>query len=105
MVFSALVLAVPDALDSADRISAGLAKSPLTYFLALSLVLNVILGSVLYKELKGGNKTAEKLGSILEQHNQSTRALDKAMDFVLGQLPKRRQGHPGELPPVERAAK
>lgn len=92
-----LATAVPDALANADKIAGGLESGPIRYIAALSLLVNLGLFLMLMRvqslrvsELKENAKAAEKLGGVLEQHNQAVRALDKAMEFVLAQLPRRR---------------
>lgn len=96
---------MPDALASAERMAAGFDKSPLAYFLALSILANFVLALAVYRELKGSTKTAEKLGGVLEQHNQAARELGKAVDFVLAQAPRKRPPLHHEEPPPARAIK
>lgn len=106
---------VPDVVGSADKINAGLEHGPIRYIAAFSLSVNLGLFAWLMrvqalrvKELKEGNARAEKLGSLLEKHNQSLEVLDKAMSFVMAQQPRRRAGvtgaptaPPGTFPTVK----
>ena len=98
MAILALTAGVGDALKNADTIASGLEAGPIRYVAALSLMVNLGLFVMLMRvqslrvaELKEQAKEAERLGGILEQHNQTTRALDKLADFVTAQLPKKKQ--------------
>lgn len=100
-----LIASLGDALNNADRLSTGLEKSPLAYFLALSLLVNAAQAVVFLRvqalrvgeqkeyaaELKLQAERAEKLGAILEKHNQSIVILDRVMSFVKDQMPRRKR--------------
>lgn len=105
MCLSFIIAGVPDALNNVDRVAAGLDKSPLAYFCALLFLAVVVLFFALLRimalrvaELKESAKAAEKLGGILEQHNQTVKILEKTQEFVLSQLPRKRQPQHDEPP-------
>lgn len=85
---------VAEAVKSADTIASGLEKGPIAYVAALSLLANAGLFVMLMRvqslrveELKAGAERAEKLGGIIEKHNQAMGVLERAVAFVMAQQP------------------
>lgn len=98
-----MLAGVPDALANTDHVAAGLDKSPLAYFTALLVGAVVVLFAMLLRvqslraaELKEGAERAEKLGGIIEKHNQAMAVLERAVAFVMAQQPRKR-AVPAEL--------
>lgn len=88
---------VGDSLTNVDKVASGLEKGPITYVAALSLLVNLGLFLMLMRvqalrvgELKDGAERAEKLGGIIEKHNQAMGVLERAVSFVMAQQPRRR---------------
>lgn len=93
-----LLASVGDALTNVDRVSMGLEQGPIRYVAALSLVVNLGLFGMLMRvqslrvgELKENALRSEKLGGIIEKHNQAMGVLERAVAFVMAQQPRRRR--------------
>lgn len=106
MALLALVLAAAPVIDQAESISKGLEGAPIRYIAGFSLAVNLGLFAMLMRvqslrvsELKEGAERAEKLGAIIEKHNQAMGVLDRLVAFVQGQLPRRKGGGGGGSAP------
>jgi len=93
----AIAQAAVPVLDQAESISKGLEGGPIRYIAAFSLAINLGLFAMLMRvqslrvsELKEGAARAEKLGGIIEKHNQAMIILEKTMEFVQAQQPRRK---------------
>lgn len=84
-------------LEQTDVIAKGLENGPIRYIAALSLAVNLGLFGMLMRiqslrvrELKENAAQREKLGGIIEKHNQAMLILEKTTEFVSAQLPRRK---------------